>query len=98
MRSIFTLTSLLALTSAAATAQRKVDYANHKVIRVEHTAEVDQWIKQFSLPTWIKQRGNIDVVVPPSVSVLDGIQSTLMHADLGESIRQEGQFQVYTRK
>ena len=95
MRSVLALTSLLAVASAAATAQKSADYAKHKVIRVKQTAEIDQWIKQFSLPTWIKQGGNIDVVVPPSVSVLDGVKSTVMHADLGESIKQESSFQVY---
>lgn len=98
MRSILAFTSLLALASAAATPQRKADYAKHKVIRVKHTPEIDQWINEFSLPTWIKQGGNIDVVVPPSVSVLNGVKSTVMHADLGESIKQESKFQAYAGK
>ena len=85
---------LLGLASAIAVPQ-KVSYDDHKVIRVKDTAEVQQLIKQHSLATWVKQNGNIDVVVPPGVTALDGIETVVMHENLGESIAQEGNYDVY---
>ena len=94
MKSAWVSSLLLGLASAIAVPQ-KVSYTDHKVVRVKDTAEVQQWIQQYSLATWVKQNGNVDVVVPPGVTALDGFDALVMHENLGESIAQEANYDVY---
>ena len=94
MRSILALPFLLSAASAIAVPS-KVSYAAHKVVRVKNSPEVEQLIKQNSLATWVKQAGNVDVVIPPGVTALDGLETLVMHEDLGKSIAEEGNYDVY---
>ena len=98
MKYLAAFTSLLAAASAAATAQRSVDYTDHKVIRVAYTDEIKEWIAKNSLSTWVKQNGNVDVVVRPNVAIPEDVKVTVMHENLGQSIKEEGQFQPYDGK
>ena len=94
MKSVLFLSALLGCVSAIAVPQ-KVSYDNHKVVRVEDNPEVQQFIKQYSLATWVKQNGKIDVVVPPGVTALDGMDMVVMHENLGDSIAKEANYDAY---
>ena len=97
MRATVALPFLLSLAAAVAVPQ-KVSYADYKVVRVENSPEAQQLIKQYSLATWIKQNGNVDVVIPPEVTALDGLGGLVMHENLGESIAQEANYDPYEGK
>lgn len=94
MKSPLALPFLLGLASAIAVSQ-KVSYADYRVVRVKNSAEVEQLIKQHSLATWEKQNGNVDVVIPPGVTALDGLETLVMHDNLGESIAKEADYDTY---
>ena len=97
MKSILAVSFLLGLVSAAAVPQ-KVSYTDYKVIRVKTSDEVENLIQQHSLATWEKQNGNVDVVVPPGVTAFDGLDTITMHENLGESMANEANYDVYQGK
>ena len=94
MRSILASSFLLATTLAIAVPS-KVNYADHKVVRVKDDDQAEQLIQQYSLATWVKGNGNVDVVVPPGVTALDGLDSLVMHDNLGKSIAKEANYDAY---
>lgn len=92
------------LTALCALAQAKTNYDGHRVVRVRNTDQVKALIERHGLDTWGSDHGNIDVVVPPGLSILeegggelDPHFVTTMHRNLGRSIAEEGQYEVYKR-
>ena len=98
MKSVLVSSLLLSLASAAAVTSnaKRVSYDGYKVVRVKATAEVDSIIADKGLPTWAKEHGNIDVLLPPTqLHALDKFSSTVMHEDLGASVAKEAAFEAY---
>ena len=99
MKAIF-LSLLFISSSSAAAVPSKVSYDGYKVVRVKSSPEVESIIQDHSLATWNgagRAYGQIDVVVPPGVQALDGMDSHVMHEDLGASIAVETDYQAYIR-
>ena len=94
-----------ALTSAAAI-PATADYDGYQVVRLAvgaDVARVNDLIENLSLSTWNgdpKANGAVDVVVPKDKveefeKTTAELQPQVMHADLGASIAQESEFDVY---
>lgn len=80
----------------------KVNYDGYKVVRVptDDAATVKDMISQLSLPTWQKHNDHIDVMVPPAVqkkfdSFASGLDTQIMHDNVGSSIMKEETFASY---
>ncbi|KAK0667911.1 hypothetical protein QBC41DRAFT_227322 [Cercophora samala] len=111
MKSVFALSTFLALASAAAVPERQVRpavtaYDGYKVFRVavkNQVNKVSKIIEQLELETWKapKAPGALaDIVVPPSKvaefeAAVAGMEVTTMHEDLAASIEQESNFSAY---
>ena len=110
MRSSIVLLPLLAAPLVPAAAIAPKDYSGHKVIRIptndENVAKVQGIIDDLGLDFWKypKKAGlNADIVVPPSkvssfTDLVDGLESEIMHEDLGASIKAESTFEIYEGK
>ncbi|KAF2714342.1 hypothetical protein K504DRAFT_477890 [Pleomassaria siparia CBS 279.74] len=95
----------LGLASAASVANKvsKVSYDGWKVFRVNDgdTAEFQAVVDNLQLKTWKGRVGHsavVDVVVPPTqieAFTSSGLDTKLMHDDLGASIADETNFPVY---
>ncbi|KAK4188578.1 putative carboxypeptidase [Podospora australis] len=108
MKSLFALSSLLALTSALQSAPRPQvkAYDGFKVYRIavkNQVAKVNDIIEKLGLETWKapKAAGAMaDVVVPPTKiadfnAAVAGLDVTTMHEDLAASIAEESTFGTY---
>ncbi len=102
----FALNSLLLGLASSAAVTRKADYDGYQVIRLQvgdNLAKVQSLIKTLSLSTWngkAKANSEVDIVVPAAVTEqfeadIAGLNSQIMHANLGESIAQEANYPVY---
>ena len=92
MKSLLVSSLLFGLAAAAVVAPqaKKITYDGYRVVRVTQSKKVDSLIAENSLPTWSKEHGNIDVLLPPSKhQILDSLSPVLMHDDLGASIANE---------
>ena len=76
----------LALAAASAVPKQRVNYDGYKVLRVAYNDEVESLIQKNNIATWIKESGNIDVVIPPGVTALDHLDAKVMHEDLGVAV------------
>lgn len=96
---------LLGLASAVAVPQ-KSNYDGYQVIRLQvgnNLTQVQNTIKTLSLSTWNggpKENSEVDIVVPPAVTGefeadTAGVNSQVMHANLGESIAREADYPAY---
>ncbi|KAL9018857.1 MAG: hypothetical protein Q9185_003875 [Variospora sp. 1 TL-2023] len=85
---------------------RQANYDGYKVVRVEvgdKIAEVEKLIEKFALSTWnggAKAHSEVDVVVPADkIAEFDseaaGLDSSIMHENLGASIASEAEYQKY---
>ncbi|KAI4142983.1 MAG: hypothetical protein LQ341_003058 [Variospora aurantia] len=85
---------------------RQANYDGYKVVRVEvgdKVAEVEKLIQKFALSTWnggAKAHSEVDVVVPADkIAEFDseaaGLDSSIMHENLGSSIASEAEYQKY---
>ncbi|KAI4290013.1 MAG: hypothetical protein L6R35_000727 [Caloplaca aegaea] len=85
---------------------RQANYDGYKVVRVEvgdKIAEVEKLIQKFALSTWnggAKAHSEVDVVVPADkIAEFDseaaGLDSSVMHENLGSSIASEAEYQKY---
>ncbi|KAI9843522.1 MAG: hypothetical protein M1837_006276 [Sclerophora amabilis] len=108
MKSIYVSPLLLSVAAAAAATAvtAKTSYDGSKVIRVavgDQAAKVSDMISQMSLSKWegrAERNGHVDLVVPQgklqqfedSTSNMD---TSVMLADLGAAIAEEGNFDVY---
>lgn len=88
---------------------RQANYDGYKVVRVEvgdKIAEVEKLIQKFALSTWnggAKAHSEVDVVVPADkIAEFDseaaGLDSSVMHENLGSSIASEAEYQKYASK
>lgn len=110
MRSSIALLPLLAAPLVPGAALAPKDYSGHKVIRIptnnENVEKVQGIIDDLALDFWKypKKAGlNADVVVPPAkvssfTELVDGLESEIMHEDLGASIKVESTFETYKGK
>lgn len=92
--------------ASAATVAKPVDYTNWKVFRVNvgsNAAKISDMMSKLQLELWKGKPASsevVDLMVPPS-SVKDfetsteGLQTKLMHDNLGLSIANEQSFDVY---
>ncbi|TQV93843.1 carboxypeptidase A1 precursor [Cordyceps javanica] len=98
--------AFLPFAAAAATVQQAVSYDGHKVFRVPVTDDgsyLRSVLDKLEVSTWqppAKKGAFADIQVPPQSlklfeEALKGHEIITMHEDLGESIRNEGAFQVY---
>ncbi|OAA72837.1 carboxypeptidase A1 precursor [Akanthomyces lecanii RCEF 1005] len=98
--------ALLPLAAAVATVPQSVSYDGHKVFRVPVTDDgsfLRSLIAKLDVSTWqppSKKGAFADIHVPPHAlkpfeQALQGHEVVTMHEDLGESIRNEGAYQVY---
>lgn len=73
------------------------NYSGYRVLRMNHTADLRRIIEDQSLATWEASQytGEIDVVVPPGLTVLDDLTNHVMHHDLGRSVEREANFDEY---
>lgn len=105
MKTLLLLPVLLSLASAALV-PRQANYDGYQVIRLQvgnNLTEVQNTIKTLSLSTWNggpKANSEVDIVVPPNVAEqfeadTAGLSSSVMHANLGESIAQETDYSNY---
>lgn len=98
MKYAFGLLSALPLAASAVVHSRQVNYDGYKVVRVESSEEVKNFIQKNNLGTWngpVKDTGVTDVVIPAGMTELDSVTKTVMHEDLGAAIASESQFDVY---
>jgi murein tripeptide amidase MpaA len=106
MKSIATTLGFLGLVSGAVLQERKVSYSGTRVVRVSvgnNVDKVNDVISKLSLTTWKgKPRAGAfaDIVIPPSQQAafdreITGLNTVVMHADLGASIAAESDFQAY---
>lgn len=105
MKSLAINSLLFGLASAAAVA-RNANYDGYQVIRLQvgsNLSKVQNLINTLSLSTWNggpKPNAEVDIVVPAAVrerfeSETASLSSSIMHANLGESIAQEANYPVY---
>lgn len=98
--------AFLPLAAAVATAPQSVSYDGHKVFRVPVTDDgsfLRSVIAKLDVSTWqppSKKGAFADIHVPPHAlkpfeQALQGHEVITMHEDLGQSIRDEGAYQVY---
>lgn len=94
------LTSLLLSSASAAAVNKKVSYDGFKVFRVsagDNLAAVEDTVTALGLDKWIdgaENTGHLDVVVAPKqLQAFEeaGLNSTVMHDDLGVSIAAQEQ-------
>ncbi|KAJ4375924.1 hypothetical protein N0V83_001202 [Neocucurbitaria cava] len=92
--------------ASAATVTKKVSYDDWKVYRVNvgsNTAEFNALVSKLQLETWKGKPASsdvVDVMVPPSQVVdfetsTEGIETKVMHENLGQSIADEDTFGIY---
>ena len=86
---------LLSVGLLLALVEAKVSYEGHQVLRVASTDYAKDLIRRHSLSTWADDFGEIDVVVPPGFKELNELKPRMLHADLGRSIAEESQSEVY---
>lgn len=100
------LTPVLLSLATAALVPRQANYDGYQVVRLQvgnNLTEVQNTIKTLSLSTWNggpKPNSEVDIVVPPNVAEqfeadTAGLSSSVMHANLGESIAQETDYPSY---
>lgn len=99
--------ALLGMASAATLLEpRKVSYDGYKVVRLpvgNQVAKVNNIVSKLGLATWkgAPRKGAFaDIVVPPSQIAafseeVAGIDTIIMHEDLGASIAEESGFEIY---
>ncbi|KAH7020770.1 uncharacterized protein B0I36DRAFT_252034 [Microdochium trichocladiopsis] len=103
MKLLLSVYGLLGLVSAAALQPRKVSYDGFKVVRVPvgmDASKVTDIVSQLGLSTWkgAPQAGRFaDIVVAPEkfdafTKATQGMEVSVMHENLGESIAQESEF------
>jgi carboxypeptidase A4 len=102
----FLAASLAIGLASAAAVEKKVDYNDYKVYRVdvgEDRSKLGSVIEKLGLSTWkgkVDTSSVVDVVVPPA-SILQfeagtqGLSSKVLHENLGASIAEEQTFGVY---
>ena len=108
--SVLAAAGLASLVSGAAlqTSQPK-SYQGYKVVRLtvgNNVAKINSIIEKLDLTTWMgppKAGRNADIVIPPAqVAAFDaavaGMDTTVMHADLGLSIDEQTSFNTYAGK
>lgn len=110
MRSSFAILSLLAAPFVSGAAIAPKDYSGHKVVRIptndDNVQKVQGIIDELGLDFWKypqKPGLNADVVIPPAkissfTELLEGLDSEIMHEDLGASINAESKFEAYEGK
>ncbi|KAF1840089.1 uncharacterized protein K460DRAFT_371306 [Cucurbitaria berberidis CBS 394.84] len=92
--------------ASAASVTKKVSYDDWKVYRVNvgsNTAKFNDVVSKLQLETWKGKPASsdvVDVMVPPSqisdfVTSTEGIETRIMHENLGVSIADEESFGVY---
>ncbi|EON69315.1 hypothetical protein W97_08575 [Coniosporium apollinis CBS 100218] len=98
------LTSLLLSSASAAAVNKKVSYDGFKVFRVsagDNLAAVEDTVTALGLDKWIdgaENTGHLDVVVAPKqLQAFEeaGLNSTVMHDDLGVSIAAQEQVSAF---
>lgn len=100
------LLAFLPFAAAAATVPQSVSYDGHKVFRVPVTDDgsfLRSILDKLDVSIWqppSKKGAFADIHVPPHSlapfeQALEGHEVITMHQDLGESIRNEGTYQVY---
>lgn len=105
MKSALIALASLALANAVSVAS-KVSYEGSKVFRLNggaDTAKVKSIISKYKLDVWtgpVKANSHVDVVVPPSLITkfekeTEDIESEIMHEDLGASIADETNYEIY---
>lgn len=98
MKSAFSLLLAIPFAASAVVQSRQVNYDGYKVVRVESSEEVKNFIEKNNLGTWngpAKDTGVTDVVIPTGMTELDGVTKTVMHEDLGAAIATESQYDIY---
>lgn len=103
---LLVLASLVLGLVSAIVVPRKANYDGYRVVRLQvgdDSSKVKNIIQQLSLSTWNgapKDNSEVDVVVPADKfsefeSSTAGLNSSIMHEDLGASIAKETDYQAY---